>query len=79
MSAYLERDINHALYPGQAIAEARQAFREHCEVQVVPLGSTRARIRLKVRPQHADNAREIFLSFLNFALDRSAQIHFDQS
>lgn len=70
----LVRVIDHTLYPRQALAEARTAYREYCSVRVEPLDSNRAQVTISVLPAHADNHREVALSFLNFALDKALEI-----
>lgn len=69
------RVIDHGIYPRKAISEARAAYKDYCAVRVEPLPSDRARLTITVLPKHAADSREVVLSFLNYALDKSAEIH----
>lgn len=69
------RVIDHGIYPRKALSEARAAYKDYCAVRVEPLPGDCARLTITVLPKHADDGREVVLSFLNFALDKSAEIH----
>ena len=69
------RVIDHAIYPRKAIGEARSAYKDFCSIRVEPLASDCARLTITVLPKHAADGREVVLSFLNYALDKSAEIH----
>jgi hypothetical protein len=69
------RVIDHGIYPRKAIGEARAAYKDYCAVRVEPLPSDSACLTISVLPKHAPESREVVLSFLNYALDKSAEIH----
>lgn len=69
------RVIDHALYPRKAISDARIAYKDYCSVRAEPLPGDCARLTISVLPAHADNGREVLLSFLNYALDKAAELH----
>jgi hypothetical protein len=73
----ITRILDHGIYPRKAVTEARQAFRDHCTFQVSPLGGERVRLSISVKAAHTQNAREVMLEFLNYVLDRAAQIYLD--
>ena len=79
MPLRVERVLDHVLYLPQAIADAQEAFREHCALKLVSLGPTRSTAVIEVPGEDATQAREIALSLLNYALDRAAQLHFEQA
>lgn len=68
------RHIDHDLYPRKAITEARAAFREYCTLQITPAPSNSARIEINVAVEHEEQAREIVLEFLNYALDKAVEM-----
>jgi len=67
------RLIDHALYPRQAVSEARTAYKDYCMVRVEPMPGNKATLTIDVLPLHADREREVILSFLNFALDKALE------
>jgi len=69
------RVIDHGIYPRKAISDARAAYKDYCAVRVEPLPDDCARLTIAVLPKHATESREVVLSFLNYALDKSAEIH----
>ncbi len=77
MTMQVSRTIDHNLYPRKALAEARQAYREYCAVNIVPLSGPRAQVTISVKEVYCESAREVILEFLNYALDRSIQAHFE--
>jgi hypothetical protein len=72
------RTIDHTLYPRKALADARQAYREYCSLTVAPVDGEKVRVTIRVKDDYQDNARHVILEFLNYALDRSVQIHLDE-
>lgn len=70
------RVIDSTLYPRKAIADARQAFREYCSVQQKPLDGNAVEVSVTVDARHAADWQRVVLEFFNYALDRSAQLHF---
>lgn len=68
------RIIDHALYPRKAVSDARAAYKDYCKVRVEPLAGDRARLTISVLPKHVASDREITLSFLNYALDKAAEL-----
>jgi hypothetical protein len=73
------RLIDHGLYPRKAISEARAAYKDYCSVHATPVDSLHVRIEVSVLPQHKESEREVILSFLNFALDKAAEISLRES
>lgn len=69
------RVIDHALYPRKAISDARAAYKGYCTVRVEPLAGDCARLTISVLPKHVADSREVTLSFLNYALDKAAELH----
>jgi len=69
------RLIDHSIYPRKAINEARAAYKSFCQVKVEPLSGERIRLTIDVFPDHKNQEREVVLSFLNYALDMSSDIH----
>jgi len=69
------RVIDHGIYPRKAVNEARTAYLDYCTVRVEPLPGDCARLTISVLPKHAADSREVVLSFLNYALDKSAEVH----
>ncbi len=70
----ITRVIDHAIYPRQAVSEARIAYKDYCVVQVAPTTGDRAILTISVAPAHENNEREVILSFMNFALDKALEI-----
>lgn len=73
----ITRIIDHRLYPRNALAEARQAFQAYCTFKLKPLGDERVQVVITVRPLHIERGKEIVLEFLNYALDKAAETHFE--
>lgn len=69
--------IDHHLYPRKALADACQIYRDFCRVSVSPLSSESTRIVISVQPEHEEHGRKVVLEFLNYLLDRAAQIRLD--
>lgn len=76
MALRVERTIDHFIYSREAIADARQAYREFCNVKITRISSNQAILEIYVSNTDKNQAREIVLNFLNYALDRAAQLHF---
>ncbi len=70
----ITRNIYHDLYPRQAIAEAREAFRDYCTLEIRPLPGNAACIGIRILSDHESDGRQIVLEFLNYALDRSMEL-----
>jgi len=68
------KTIDHSLYPRKALAEARQVYRDYCTLNIVPLTNDRAQVTIVVNDKYEDDCRQVVLDFLNYMLDRSAQI-----
>jgi hypothetical protein len=77
VSFHFTKLVDHSLYPRTALTEARQAYRNYCSFKVTPLGSDRAEITVIVSDEYQNDSRQIVLEFFNYALDRAAQIQFD--
>jgi len=67
--------VDHDVYPRKAISEARDAYKDYCKVQVTPMPGNRAKLLISVVPAHENDLREVVLSFLNYALDKAAEIN----
>jgi len=71
----IDRLIDHSIYPRKAINEARAAYKSFCQVRVEPVSGKCIRLVIDVFPDHKSREREVVLSFLNYALDMSSDIH----
>ena len=78
MSIEFIRTFDHTLYPRKALADARQAYRDYCTLKIVPAGNDKVLISIRVNESHESESRQVVLDFLNFALDRSAQLLFEE-
>lgn len=74
----ISREIDHRLYPREAINNARNAFRDFCDFKITPLGNYKILIRVKVRSKYQSQGREIILEFLNYLLDSSSELYFNK-
>jgi hypothetical protein len=72
------KTIDHTLYPRKALAEARQAYRDYCTLTISPLTNDRAQVSIFVKDAYENDCRQVVLDFLNYMLDRSAQIHLEE-
>jgi len=72
------RTIDHSLYPRKALTDARQAYRNYCTLKIVPLGNEKVQVSITVNEKYESESRQIVLDFLNYMLDRSAQILFEE-
>lgn len=72
------RVIDNRVYSRKAIAESTAAYREFCVTRISRLGDDRAELTIEINVEHEKQAREIVLSFFNYALDLSCQIHLAQ-
>lgn len=70
-------EIDHTLYPRKALAEARQTYASYCDFRVRPKNETRAELTIIVKPEYTGDAREVLLEFLNYLLDRAAELQFE--
>ena len=68
------RIIDHAIYPRQALSEARVAYKDYCIVRVEPASGNKARLSIEVSSSHLNNKREVVLNFMNFMLDKALEI-----
>lgn len=73
----ITRIIDHRLYPRKAISEARAAYKDYCSFSVAPLHGDQAQLTIIVSPKYAGNGREVLLSFLNYALDKAAELQLE--
>ena len=79
MSVQFARTIDNNVYPRKALAEARDAFKNHCTVKISPITSREIIVTIFVDSVlTADDARQIILEFWNYALDRACQIYVEQ-
>jgi hypothetical protein len=67
------RTVDMSLYPRDAIYAARLAYKDYCIVRIQPVTTNIVRFAITVLPVHENNAREVVLSFLNYALDKSVE------
>ena len=79
MTAAYIKIIDNSLYPKRAVAEARQAYREYCDVEVAPAVDGGVELAFSVKPPYANKEREVILNFLNYALDLSMQMHIEDT
>lgn len=70
-----ERVIHHDLYPREALAQARSAFRDYCTIRITPLPGNAAQIAIQVDERCGQNERDVVLEFLNYILDCAAELH----
>lgn len=73
----ISRTIDQRLYPGEAISEAGHEYRNFCTLSISPLGSDQVEVVITVKPKHKARGREVVLEFLNYLLDRAAEIHLE--
>lgn len=78
MTTQITKTIDHSLYPRNALADARQAYRDYCSLKIAPLSNDRAEVTITVNDKFDSDGRQVILDFLNYLLDRSAQIKFEQ-
>ena len=77
MSFEFTKTLDHTLYPRKALAEARQAYRDYCHLNIRPLTNDRAQVSIVVKDAYENDSRQVVLDFLNYMLDRSAQLRFE--
>jgi hypothetical protein len=68
------KTVDHSLYPRKALADARQAYRDYCTLKIVPLNNDCASVLITVNDSYEHEHRQVVLDFLNYLLDKSAQI-----
>jgi hypothetical protein len=68
------KNVDHTLYPRKALLDARQAYLDYCTLKVVPLGNDRVQLSITVKDSHENESKQVVLEFLNYLLDRSAQL-----
>lgn len=73
----VEKIIDHSLYPRQALADARHAYKDYCTLKITPLDHGRAVVQIEIKPYYATNGRQIALEFLNYMLDRAVQLQLE--
>ena len=78
MSLQFTKIIDHSLYPRSALADARQAYRDYCSLKIVPLVGDSAEINITIKDSYEKDSRQVVLDFLNYMLDRSAQVLFEE-
>jgi hypothetical protein len=78
VSIEFDKIIDHTIYPRKALADARQAYRDYCTLKVVPAGNDKVQISIRVNDAHERESRQVVLDFLNYVLDRSAQLLFEE-
>lgn len=71
------RIIDREIYPRKAISDARYAFRDFFSLTVSSIDSDQDKMTITVKPEHEQQGKEIVLEFLNYLLDRSAEIHLE--
>jgi len=69
--------LDNNIYSRKAVAEARNAFKEYCSVKATPETDNQVKLLIFVGPNHLERSNEVVLEFLNYALDRSIQIHIE--
>ena len=71
----ISKIIDNSIYSKPALSETRQAFKEYCSVNAVPIANQQVKLLININDKYQDNKREIVLEFMNFLLDLSAQKH----
>lgn len=73
------RHIDNAIYSRKALAAARDAYRNHCSVQVIPGPEGTVDVTVSVKEDYRDQAREVILEFWNYFLDTACQQHLESA
>ena len=71
------RSIDNALYPRKALVKAREAYAAYCTVKAKPRSDGLVDIVVEVKPEYADDARQVVLEFWNFLLDTACEIQME--
>lgn len=66
--------LSNDIYAKQAIFEARMAFENYASIKITPIESNNISITISPKQQFIKDSRQICFEFLNYALDRSAQL-----
>jgi hypothetical protein len=66
--------MDHKLYPRKALLEARQAYKDYCKVEVKPTEDQLVEVSITPMPEYQEDSREVVLEFLNYVLDKAAQL-----
>ena len=69
-----QRNIDNSIYPKKAVADARMAYRDYCDISIEIADETLPKLTIKVKPKYQKNSRKIILEFWNYLLDLSCQI-----
>ena len=67
------RHIDNAFYPRKAFVKAREAYAAYCVVSALPVDHGLVEVTVKVKPEYADDARQVILEFWNFLLDTACE------
>jgi len=73
----ITRIIDRRLYPRRAISEARQAYRDFISLTISQIEPDQDEAIITVNPEHDQQGGKVVLEFLNYLLDRSAEIHLE--
>ena len=78
MKVRFSKILDNTIYPRKAVAEARQAYGEYCDVKAVPVAGGGVELLFSIKEPYLGEARDVILGFLNYALDRSVQLHLEE-
>jgi len=73
----ITRIIDRRIYPRKAISEARHAYRDFFSITIYPIDPDEDKVIITVNPEHDKQGKEVVLEFLNYLLDRSAEIRLE--
>ncbi len=71
-------EVFNDIYPKPVILEAKSAFSDYADFQVIPTKPGVISLTVKPFAKYEANSREIALSFLNYALDLAANYHLER-
>ncbi len=67
------RRIDNAFYPRKAFVKAREAYAAYCVVDVLPIDNGLVEVTVEVKPEYADDERQVTLEFWSFLLDTACE------
>jgi hypothetical protein len=67
------REIDNEIYTRKALADTRGAYGMYCDISVLPMGSSRAKITVTIKPTYLPDAKQIILELWNYFLDSSCK------
>jgi len=73
----ITRIIDRGIYPRKALSEARHAYRDFFSLTISPIESNQDKVTITVKSEYEHQGKEVILEFLNYLLDRSAEINLE--